>query len=91
MDFTIDLPKLEGKNIIMLVVDKLTKYAHICSLSQSFSASKIVEAFMGIVYKLHGKMKIIVSDRDTIFTRKFWTELFSCLGTWLAHNSSYHP
>ena len=35
--------------------------------------------------------KIIISDRDPIFNRKFWTELFSCLGTQLAHNSSYHP
>jgi hypothetical protein len=32
-----------------------------------------------------------VSDRDPIFTRNFWTKLFSCLGTQLAHSSSYHP
>ena len=34
---------------------------------------------------------IIVSDRDPIFTRNFWTKLFSCLGTQLAHSSYYHP
>ena len=34
---------------------------------------------------------IIVSDRDPIFTGNFWTELFSCFGTQLAHISSYHP
>ena len=32
-----------------------------------------------------------MSDRDSIFTGNFWTELFSCLGTKLAHSSSYHP
>ena len=46
---------------------------------------------MDIVQKLHGTPKIIVSDRDPIFTRNFWTKLFSCLGTQLYHSSSYHP
>ena len=46
---------------------------------------------MEIIQKLHGNPKIIVSDRDPIFTGNFWTELFSCLGTQLAHSSSYHP
>jgi len=46
---------------------------------------------MEATQKLYGNPKIIVSDRDLIFTRNFWTELFSCLGTQLAHSSSYHP
>ena len=46
---------------------------------------------MEIVQKLHGTPNIIVSDRDPIFTGNFGTELFSCLGTQLAHSSSYHP
>jgi hypothetical protein len=28
MDFITDLPKSEGKNVIMVVVDRITKYAH---------------------------------------------------------------
>ena len=40
---------------------------------------------------IHGNPNIIVSDRDPIFTRNFWMKLFSCLGTQLAHISSYHP
>jgi transposase InsO family protein len=46
---------------------------------------------METVQKLHGNPNIIVSDRDPIFTGHFWIELFSCLGTQLAHSSSYHP
>ena len=46
---------------------------------------------MDTVQKLHRNPKIIVSERDPIFTGKFWMELFSCLGTQLAHSSSYHP
>ena len=46
---------------------------------------------METVQKLDGNPNIIVSNRDPIFTINFWTKLFSCLGTKLAHSSSYHP
>jgi hypothetical protein len=91
MDFIIELPKSEGKSVIMVIVDRLTKYTHFCALSHPFKASTVATAFMETVQKLHGSPKIIVSDIDPIFTGHFWTELFSCLGTQLAHSSSYHP
>ena len=85
MDFITGLSKSEGKSVIMVVVDRLAKYAHFCALSHPFKASTVSIAFMEIIQKLNGNPKIIVSDRDPIFT-----ELFSCLGTQLAHSSSYH-
>ena len=75
----------------MVVVDRLTKYAHFYVHSHPFNASTVAATFMETVQKLHGNPKIIISDKDPIFTGKFWTELFSCLGTQLAHSSSYHP
>jgi hypothetical protein len=50
------------------------------SLSHPFKVSTVV-----------GVPEITVSDRVPIFTGNFWTELFSCSGNQLAHNSSYHP
>ena len=91
MDFITGLPKSEGKSVIMVVVDRTTKYAHFCSLSDQFKASTIATTFLEIIKKLHGNAKIIASDRDPIFTGNFWMELFSCFGTQLAHSSSYHP
>ena len=73
MDFITGLPKSEGKSAIMVVVDKLTKYAHFCALSHPFKASKVSTTFMETIRKLHGNPKIIVSDRDPIFTGNFWT------------------
>ena len=81
MDFITGLPNSKGKNVIMVVVDRLTKYAHFCSLSHPFSSNIVVATFINTIQKLHGSPKIIVSDRDPIFTGKFWTKLFSCLGT----------
>ena len=91
MDFITGLPKSEGKSVIVVVVDRHIKYAHFCELSHPIKASTIATAFMETIQKLHGNPKIIVSDRDPIFTGNFWMELFSSLGTQLAHSSSYHP
>jgi hypothetical protein len=73
MDFITGLPKFEGKSVIMVIVDRLTKYAHFCALSHPFKESTVATAFMDTVQKLHGNPKIIVSDRDPIFTGHFWT------------------
>jgi hypothetical protein len=91
MDFITGLPKSEGKSVIMVIVDRLINYAHFCALCHPFKASTVATTFMETVQKLHGSPKIIVSDRDLIFTGHFWTKLFSCLGTQLAHSLSYHP
>ena len=91
MDFITGLPKSEGKRIIMVVVNRLTKYAHFCALSHHFKASTVATAFMEIIQKIHGNQNIIISDRDPIFPVNFWTKLFYFLGTQLAHISSYDP
>jgi hypothetical protein len=91
MDFITGLPKSVGKNAIMVVVDQPIKYAHFCSLSCCFKTSTMITTFMEIAQKAYGNPKIIVSDKDPIFNSNFWIDLFSCLGTQLAHNSSCHP
>jgi hypothetical protein len=73
MDSITGLPKSEGKSVIMVIVDRMTNYAYFCSLSHPFKGSTVSITFMEIVQKLHGSPKIIVSDRDPIFTGHFWT------------------
>ena len=46
MVFITALPKSEGKSVIMVVVDRLTKYAHFCALSHPFKANTVAIAFM---------------------------------------------
>jgi hypothetical protein len=81
MDFITGLPKSGNKSVIMVVVDRLSKYAHFCALQHSFTASTMAQIFMDQVFKLHGMPHSIVSDRDPTFTSNFWQELFKIQGT----------
>ncbi|CAL9012351.1 unnamed protein product, partial [Prunus brigantina] len=46
MDFIEGLPHSKGKSVIMVVVDRLTKYAHFTALAHPFSAEKIAAVFI---------------------------------------------
>ena len=41
MDFIDGLPKSEGKDVIMVVVDRFSKYAHFMSLSHPYLAPTV--------------------------------------------------
>lgn len=76
MDFNEGLPKSEGYSVILVVVDRLTKFAHFIPIKHPYPAHTIAQAFMDNAVKLHGLPHSIVSDRDTIFVSHFWKELF---------------
>jgi len=91
MDFIEGLPKSNGKSVILVVVDRLSKYAHFGSLGHPYKASTVEQLFMDTIFKLHGMPKMIISDRDPTFTSHFWQELFKMQGTHLNMSSAYHP
>ena len=49
------------------------------------------DLFMETIQKIHGNPKIIVSDRDPIFTGIFWAEFFFFSWHSISSISSYHP
>ncbi|XP_078443745.1 uncharacterized protein LOC144713125 [Wolffia australiana] len=91
MDFIEGLPKSEGFDSIMVVVDRLSKYSHYIAVKHPFSAATIAEIFAKEIIRLHGLPNSIVSDRGSPFTSKFWKELHQLQGTKLKFSSSYHP
>ena len=91
MDFIEGLPKSFGCNVIYVVVDRFTKYAHFIPMTSHYTAKSVAEAFFDQIFRLHGLPTHIVSDRDKAFTSLFWQELFKMLGTELNLSSAYHP
>jgi hypothetical protein len=45
----------------MVVVDRLSKYAHLCALQHPFTTSTMAQFFMDNIFKLHGMPHSIVS------------------------------
>lgn len=66
--------------MILVVMDRLTKYAHFLPLKHPFIALKVAKLLYDGVVKLHGLPKTMVSDRDKLFTSKLWMELFNLMG-----------
>jgi hypothetical protein len=81
MDFITSLPKSGNKSIIMVVVDRLSRYAHFWALQHPLTASTVAQIFMDQVFKLHGISHSIFSNHDPTFTSNFWQELFKIQGT----------
>ena len=91
MDFIIGLPPSNRHTIIMVVIDRLSKCAHLSSLKSDFNSKQVANLFMKTIVKLHGFTNTIVSDRDKVFTSLFWQQLFKLSGTTLKLSTAYHP
>jgi hypothetical protein len=93
MDFIVQLPKsANGYNAIFVVVDKLSKRGYFIPTYTTADADDTARLFFKhIVCNGHGVPSIIVSDRDSKFTSKFWRTLWSMLDTKLAMSTAFHP
>lgn len=72
MDFIEALPKVNVYSVILVVVDRFTKYAHFLPVKHPYTAQSIARLFLDNIVKLHGMPHTIVSDRDKVFTSTFW-------------------
>lgn len=91
MDFITGLPSSSGFTVILVVIDRLSKYAHFSPLKADYSTKSVAEVFVKTVIKLHGIPKTIVSNRDKVFLIHFWQQLFKLSGTSLHLSTAYHP
>jgi hypothetical protein len=81
LGFIIGLPKVQGKDCIYVVVDRLTKFAHSYAIPTEYNIVPVVKLFFKEVFRLHGLPRNIISDRDSRFMGTFWRELFQLVGT----------
>lgn len=91
MNFITGLPKSNGKDVIFMVVDRLSKYMHFMILSHLFTTVHVAQACSDNVFKLHCWPRYVLNDRDLVFLSKFWKGLFILHGTDFLLSLSYHP
>jgi hypothetical protein len=91
MDFVEGFPCINGKSIILVVVDRFSKDTHLVPLGHPYIATMVAWAFFDAIVRLHGLSSSIVRDRDLVFTNKFWQELFSLAGVKLSLSSAFQP
>ncbi|WVZ14925.1 hypothetical protein V8G54_012491 [Vigna mungo] len=91
IDFITGLPPSNGFTVILVVVDRLSKYGHFSPLKADYFSKSVAENFVKSVVKLHGTPKTIVSDRDKVFLSHFLQQLFKLSGTSLHLSTTYHP
>jgi hypothetical protein len=78
MDFITRLPTSTKQNdVVMVVVDKLSKSAHFIPVKSTCKVIDIAHIFMREIFRLHGMPKEISFDKDMKFTSNFWKSLMS--------------
>jgi transposase InsO family protein len=97
MDFIVKLPPSKEPmtstiyDSIWVVVDKLTKYAYFIPYKEASTAEEMAYAFVRIVVSQHGLPRQLITDRDKLFTSKFWTTLMRHLDIKHKLSTAFHP
>jgi hypothetical protein len=72
MDFITCLPRVQGRDCIFVVVEKMTKFTHLFSIHMDYKAIHVAYFFFKEVFRLHDLSRLIVHDRDGCFINEFW-------------------
>jgi hypothetical protein len=91
LDFIEGLPKPSRWEVILVVVDKFSKYAHFLPMSHPYTALQVAQTYFSNIYKLHGLPSALISNRDRVFKSALWKQLFNLSDTKFLMYSSYHP
>lgn len=91
IDFIGPLPEEGGFDCIVAMTDRLNSDIQIVLCSTKTTAEQLAVIFFNSWYCENGLPLEIVSDRDKLFTAKFWKHLMILTGIKHRQSSSYHP
>jgi len=91
MDFITKLLLAQGYDAILVVVNRLTKMAHFIPTIEKTSAEELARLFRDNIWKLHGLLDSIISDRRPQFAAGIIKELNWMLGIDTKLSTVFHP
>ncbi|GJV98876.1 putative reverse transcriptase domain-containing protein [Tanacetum coccineum] len=92
MDFVTKLPRTSyGHDAISVIMDRLTKSAHFLPMREDYKMDRLARLYLNEIVARHGVPILIISDRDSRFTSRFWQSMQEALGTRLDMSTAYHP
>ena len=75
VDFITKLPLVVRKYTILVVCDRLSKIMHFVVIIEETLVEELVQLFRDNVWKLHGFLESVVSDRGLQFVAELTKEL----------------
>src|SRR5258707_2938515 len=81
----------KGYNAVLMVVDRLSKRIHAIPTVTSLDSTGVARLFLEHVWRHHGLLEEVISDRGPTFVSNFSHELAALLGVKLTPSTSYHP
>jgi hypothetical protein len=91
VNFIVELPESHGYDVIMKVVDSVSKWVHCILTHTTISAKGAALLYYWEVWKHHGLSQWVLSDRGSQFIAGFTRELYKLLDIKLTTSMAYHP
>ena len=90
MDFITKLLVVAGKDAILVVCDRLSKMTHFVATTEGMLVEGLARLFRNNVWKLHGLLESVVSDRGPQFAAELTKELNRILGVKTKLSTAFH-
>jgi len=91
VDFITKLPLVAGKDVILVVCDKLSKMTHFVATTEGTSVEGLARLFRDNVWKLHELPESVISNRGPQFVVELTRELNRMLGIETKLLTAFHP
>src|SRR5882724_1548150 len=90
VDLITGLPPSQSYDAIMVVVNHLSKQAHVIPTMLDVTAAGVARLFRDHILKLHGLPEEVISDRGTQFISNFTQSLSQLLGINVSTSTADH-
>jgi len=91
VDFIMKLPVVAGKDAVLVVCDRLSKITYFVATMEETSVKGLARLFWDNVWKLHGLLESVVSDRGPQFAVELMKELNRMLGIKTKLLTAFYP